>query len=288
MATKKQPGTQVILWEQEMKAAAVKQAAGEKVFEGFKRVQIQGGCMMIDGEAVPGNELDVVVLAAAPLNEFYKEAYNPAKPTVPDCYAYGDPTAEDPEEGMGPKEVEDKQADKCADCWANVMGSADVGRGKACKNIKRLLLTTPDELEDPKKFLKEAEMRSLSIPVMSVKFWAKYVKEVLGEQLQRPYYAVVTTVSVKPDPKSQFTIHFEFKELVNFDQELWDAMKAKHSEALKAIVAPYPRQADLDAASAAQTAPRGRPGAKAPAGRPGAVQGRAGAKAPAAAKKAKF
>lgn len=284
----KKPGTQVILWEEEMKAAAVKQAQGEKVFEGFKRINIQGGFMMIDGEAVPGNELDVVVLAAAPLNEYYSTAYNPAKPTVPDCYAYGDPTADDPEEGMAPKDVEDQQAESCAECPLNVMGSADTGRGKACKNVRRLLVMPASDLEDGAEALKEAELRSLGVPVMSVKNWAKYVKDVLGEEVGRPYFGVVTTVSVKPDPKSQFKIHFAFKELINFDQKLWDAMKAKHNDALKAVVAPYPKQADLDAANAAaqNNAPaRGKGGSKAPAKAP--ARGPVG-KQPAAKKTAKY
>ena len=243
-----------------MKAAAVKQAAGEKVFEGFKRVNIQSGFLMIDGEPVTGNALDVVVLASTPLNEYYSTAYNPAKPSVPDCYAYGDPTAEDPEEGMAPSDdVEDKQAETCAECPKNVMGSADTGRGKACKNVRRLLLITEDGIESADS-LKEAEERSLGIPVTSVRNWAKYVKEVLGDELQRPYYGVVTTISIKPDPKTQFKVNFAFKELVNFDQALWETMRAKHTAAVKAIVAPFPKQSDLDAQQAvAPPKGRGRP-----------------------------
>lgn len=261
MATKKTPGTAVILWEEEMKAASVKQAAGEKVFgEGFARININGGVMAIDGEAVEGNSIDVVVLAAVPLNEYYSTPYNPAQPTVPDCYAYGDPDAQDPEDGMAPLEVENKQGDDnglCAGCWANEMGSADVGRGKACKNIRRLLLVTEDSLESAET-LTASEPRSLSVPVMSVKHWAKYVKEVLAEELERPYYGVVTTVSVVPDPKSQFVIKFTFKELITFDQPLWEAMKAKTANARKDIIAPYPRQADLDAKGAKPMKPHGR------------------------------
>lgn len=261
MATKTtKPGTQVILWEQEMKAAAVKQAAGEKVFEGFKKINVQSGFMMIDGEPVKDNTLDVIVLAAVPLNEYYSTAYNPAKPTVPDCYAYGDPKAEDPEEGMAPGDVEDQQSTKCDGCEKNVFGSADTGRGKACKNVRRLLVMTDDSLDN----MKDAEERSLSIPVMSVANWAKYVKNVLGDEIGRPYYGVVTTISVKPDPKSQYRMHFAFKELINFDQDLWAAMKAKTEAAMKAIIAPYPKQSDLDANAAAKAPPPKKGGKAAP------------------------
>lgn len=292
MATKKSPGTAVILWEAEMKAAAVKQAAGEKVWGegGIGRININGGVMMIDGEAVEGNSLDVVVLAATPLNEYYDSPYTPGRPTVPACYAYGDPNADDPEDGMAPGEVEDKQGDDnglCAGCWANQMGSADVGRGKACKNVRRMLLVTEDALEGAEA-LSGAEVRSLSVPVMSVKHWAKYVKEVLADELGRPCYGVVTTVSVAPDPKSQFVIKFAFKELINFDQPLWEAMKAKTTAALKDVIAPFPKQSDLDAAQASKApAPRGRAAPQAAKGTPAPGKAAPGKPAPGKAAPAK-
>jgi hypothetical protein len=116
---------------------------------------------------------------------------------------------------------------------------------------------------------------------MSVRNWAKYMKDVVAEELQRPYYGVVTTISVVPDPKSQFKINFAFKELVNFDAELWAAMKKKTTDCAKEIVAPYPHQAELDAARAAeqQKAPagKGKPGGKTIPIKP--VAGKPGAKA---------
>lgn len=259
----KKSGSAVILWEQEMKASAVKQAAGEKVFDGFKRINIQGGVMMIDGDAVQGNSLDVVVIGAVHLNEWYQTAYNSSKPTVPSCYAYGDNQLDDPESNMHPADtVEDKQGDddgKCAGCWANQMGSADTGRGKACKNGRRLVVVTEDVMESADT-LKDAEERSLSVPVMSVKNWAKYLKDVLAAELGRPYYGVVTTISVVPDPKSQFVIKFAFKQLIDFTQETWDAMKAKTAAVEKSIAAPYPAQSVLDAnAAPGKPAGRGQP-----------------------------
>lgn len=256
-ATKK-PGTAIMPWEAQMKAAAVKQSAREKVFSGgLARIQIQNGFMMVDGELVEGNSLDVVALFSVHLNEYYSKPYNPKTPTVPDCYAYGNEEDEDPEATMKPQDnVENKQqcdaegadVDGCADCWANEMGSADTGRGKACKNVRRLVLVTEDALESAEA-LAEAEMRSLSVPVMSVRNWAKYVKDVLADELERPYYGVVTTISVVPDPKSQFKINFAFKELVNFDQDLWETMQKKIVEAGKLATEPYPSQADLDEAN---------------------------------------
>lgn len=263
----KKPGNAVILWESEMKAAAVKQAAGEKVFDGVKRIQIQSGFMMIDGEQVKDNKLDVVILGAVHLNEWYETAYNSAKPTVPSCYAYSDNKLDDPEGSMQPSDnVENKQGGedgKCAGCWANAMGTADTGRGKACKNGRRLVMVTEDMLESAEA-LRDAEERTLGVPVMSGKNWAKYVKDVLAAELGRPYYGVVTTISVVPDPKSQFQIKFAFKQLIDFTQETWDAMKAKVASVESSIVSPFPKQSDLDDKAPAKPAGRTAPGKPAP------------------------
>lgn len=267
MATKpKTPGTSVILWETEMKAAALKKASVEKTFDGGKRINIQGGFLMIDDELVEGNSLDVVILSSVHINEYYNSVYTPGQPTVPVCYAFGDETLDDPEASMAPlSTVDEVQNPTCEGCWANQMGSADTGRGKACKNGRRLMVVTDDALESPEA-LAAAEERSINVPVMSVKNWAKYVKDVLAETMSRPCYGVVTTIAPVPDPKSQFKVTFKFKELINFDQPLWDAMKARVAGADKALCTPYPSQAELDAANAKPAAPaRKGPPAKAAA-----------------------
>lgn len=267
MATKsKTSGTSVILWEAEMKAAAIKKASVEKSFEGGKRINIQGGLLTIDDELVEGNSLDVVILSSVHINEYYNTAYTPGTPTVPVCYAFGDESLEDPEGEMAPQDnVDDLQHAKCSDCWANQMGSADTGRGKACKNGRRLMVLTEDALADPEA-LAAAEERSINVPVMSVKAWAKYTKDVLAETMSRPCYGVVTTIRPVPDPKSQFKLTFTFKELINFDQALWDAMKLRVAAADKALCTPYPRQAELDAANVKPAAPA----RKGPTGKPAA------------------
>lgn len=282
------PGTALMPWEGEMKAAVVAQASVEKLQAGVKRINIANGRMMVDDQHIEGDSLDVVVIGAVFLNEYYSRPYDPRKPTVPDCYAYSAKDAEDPEASMAPTDsVEDQQATSCADCEKNVMGSADVGRGKACKNVRRLLLVTEDALESPEALL-EAEERSLSVPVMSTFNWARYLKTVLAEEVERPYYGVVTTVSVVPDNKSQFKIEFAFKELINFDQPMWDAMKKKVAGAYATLAAPYPSQADLDANSAPPARPLKPAGKAAQMMQKGKPAGKGAAPAPAAKKAAKY
>lgn len=252
MATKKPTGTAVVPWEEEMKSSLVKQVANAKS-TGVRRIAIQGGILSVDDAPVEGNELNVIVLGAVHENQYYTQEYDPDHPTVPACYALGDPEAEDQEEGMAPHaEAEDPQGDDdnmCAGCEHNQFGSAEKGRGKACKNIRRLMLLTEDAV-DSAADLKSAEHRMLKVPVMSAKLWSNYVRDVLGTQVERPYFGVVTKIKIVPDRKSQFLITFAFERLIEFDQELWQTMKAKVAAANKALTEPYPKQAELDAMQA--------------------------------------
>src|SRR5574337_71349 len=98
-------------------------------------ITIRGGVMMVDKNKVKDNELDVVILAAVHENQWYTSKFDPDSIQTPDCYAIG---AE--EEGLAPHaDSADKQGDEngmCANCEHNKMGSADTGRGKACKNVR--------------------------------------------------------------------------------------------------------------------------------------------------------
>lgn len=286
MATKKAPAAKastsraLSVWEEKMAAAADKSAKQEKDVSGLKGISTRNGVLTVDEQPVPGNELDVVVLVAVHENQYHTKPYDPNVPQIPDCYAFGDPDAEDPEGEMAPhEEAEDRQGDDaglCANCWANDMGSAAVGRGKACKNVRRLALVTADAIGSAED-LKDTEVRVLKVPVMSVKGWALYVKNTLKEELRRPYWGVVTTVKVVPDAKSQFRITFTFKELIDFDDDLYEALEKKQAEIKPQLTAPYVKMEPAPA-----PAPRGRQAqqraaapAPAPRGKPVVPVGRA-------------
>lgn len=297
MAAKKQTGTAVVAWEAEMAAKALVAAAAEKAWGSYKSISTQGGIMKVDDEPVEDNKLSCVVLSFIHENQYYDQPFNPRVMTPPKCYAYSDPTEADQEaavaamaphekaemkQGFGPEDEQGGEGASCSTCWANQMGTADTGRGKACKNIRKLALVTPDALESAEA-MAQAEVRFLKVPVMSTKGWGKYVRT-LSEDMQRPPYGVVTTISVVPDADSQFFIEFEFEELVQFDQELWEAMQKKIAEINPALVIPYPSAEELAAQQAAKPARPGKPGAK---GKP-TPKGKAAAKPAPKAKGRKF
>ncbi len=245
------------VWEQKMADAADKGAKQERDVSGLKGISTRGGVLSVDEQPVPGNELDVVILVAVHENQYHDKPFDANNPSIPACYSFGDPDAEDPENGMKPhEESPDPQGDDnglCANCWANAMGSASVGRGKACKNVRRLGLITADALASPED-VNDTEVRVLKVPVMSVKGWALYVKNTLREEMRRPCWGVVTTIKVVPDTKSQFRIAFTFKELIDFDDALFDAVEKKINATKPQLIAPY---VQMEAAPA--PAPRGRP-----------------------------
>lgn len=219
-------------WEQEMEEAATKQAAAEKP-TGNKSISTRGGKLSIDGNDVEDSELEVIVLAAVHANLYYEGRYDPENPTTPVCYAFGE--GDEPE---GPHDDStDKQSDTCAECEKNQWGSADQGRGKACKNTRKLAVMLKDDLDD----IEKAEVRTMSIPPTQLRGWSSYVRNKLLD-LKRPTWGVVTKISCRPDPKTQINISFNFVELVQFDDGMYEQMKKKAAQVVETLVQPFPKQ----------------------------------------------
>ena len=144
VAAKKTPVTTALVkWDEEMAAAAQRGASAEKL-SGFATLSTRGGILAVDGTPVPGNALRGVVIAFAHENQYYTAEFDSDNPQPPACYSFGDVEAANPEPGMAPHaNAADPQGDdngQCAGCWANAMGTAVKGKGKACKNVRRALI----------------------------------------------------------------------------------------------------------------------------------------------------
>jgi hypothetical protein len=260
-------------WMEEMAKAATKQAAAERTGGNFAAIHLRGGILTIDDKKVPGNELDTVVLAAVSENQFYTGGFDPSNPSTPSCYAFSEPgqDAKEAEATMAPHpSAPHPVSETCKSCPNNVMGSGtdqngNPSKGKACKNVKRLLLTTADVVDDVSK-IEAAEVRALKISVMNVKHWANYV-HMVADDTQRPVYGVVTKIGVEPDLKSQFKINFSLDSLVEFTGETYQAIVKKVAQAEKDIVLPYPVMEAQPAAAPKQrmAVPTGAAAKKAPA-----------------------
>jgi hypothetical protein len=139
----------------------------------------------------------------------------------------------------------------------NEWGTAAQGRGKACSNRRRLAIIPAGtykplgkgggfelDLFDEAAPFRDAETAYMKIPVMSVKGFAAYLKQV-AEQFDRPLWGVVTRVYVEPDPKSQFRVKFELVEVIE-DDDIMQTLMARHKTAESEIAFPYLPRSDDD------------------------------------------
>jgi hypothetical protein len=252
----------VVNWEEQMEKDAQVAAEMEKNTGGGQFFSVRGGQLSFNGATLPGNEMIAVVVDSIFENAFYEGKFDPDSPTPPTCFAF-----DRVEEDLKPHEVvfqhEQAQNETCHGCPMNQWASADTGRGKACKNARRLALisagqvnqkTGDYELEDEEGAFAKAPMGFLKVPVTSVAAWGSMVKQVAGT-FKRPPHGIYMHVKVVPDAKTQFKV--QFTPLDKLPNEVMAAVMARREEAMATIEQPY----NLDqepAAAPAKTSARGR------------------------------
>lgn len=220
---------EIVNYDEVLAQLAKKATAAEK--PSSSSISARAGILSYNGTPVPGNKLECIIIASTHANLLYDEKYDPNSPKSPICYAY----CEDPEaEGavMKPHPKASKpQAESCDNCKWNEWGSdPDGGRGKACKNTRRLaILPAGVELED----VQTAEVATMALPVMTVsKKWAPYVHK-LATLYNRPPLAMKTMLGTQPDQKAQFMITFD--DVGPVDNSLIGALMKK-AEGMKPIL----------------------------------------------------
>lgn len=184
----------------EMLAAMAKKATAiEKPTT--SNIGTKAGILTYNGTPVPENKLNVIVIASTHANLYYEGAYDEKNPTNPVCYAYSEDG-----EGMRPHPKSSKpQHTDCASCQWNAWESdPSGGRGKACKNTRRLAVIPADTTVVD---LPTAEIATMQLPVTSVKVWAQYVNK-LSTLFARPPLGVYTTIGSVPDRQTTFKLTF--------------------------------------------------------------------------------
>lgn len=214
-------------WDAELAKHAA--AASEKEHVGGKSLSARAGILNIAGEPVAGNKLRVIVLGSVFRNAFYENKFDADNVQSPSCAAI----AEDEEQLKPADTVEFKQHDTCNGCPQNAYGTADTGKGKACKNGRRLMLLSGDDISA--QALRDGEMLGFDLPVTSVKGWSMYVKG-LASNFKRPPFAVITEIGAVPDPKVQFRITFRMVD--GIDAEVGAVVMKRRDEALKDLLRP--------------------------------------------------
>lgn len=274
MATvkEKKSGTGVITWQEQLEADAAIAAKQEESTSTSNFFGLKAGQLTWQGEPVKGNEMVCVILDSILENVYYAGSYDSEVPQAPQCYAFGRngsmaPHAKVVEEGTA-------QHPTCDGCQWNEFGTAEKGKGKACRNSRRLaiivagtLLKGEYELFAEAHSFESAQIGFMKLPVTSVKAYAAYVKQLYGA-LKMPPHGVVTRISVVPDAKTQFRVEFEAYS-AKLPDEVMGVIMGRRKEAMATIEFTYSK---IDPEKEANAAPGKRGTSRPPVNRPAAAK----------------
>ncbi len=256
-------GGAVMNYEEELARQAAIAAGMEESTATGQFFSTKGGVLAFNGSPIPGNELPVIVLDSILENVFYEGRYDPDQISGPKCFAF----ARTDDELVPHELVNEKQHDACTGCPQNEWGSADTGKGKACRNTRRLALIpagTIDKngavvLEDDAEHFEKAGVAYIRLPLTSVKGYSAIVKQVAGV-MRRPPHGVVMKMSLVPDPKTQFKIVFQPIEAVAKD--ILPIIMKRNTEQQALTAFPYQPMDEVAAAPAKKQGKPVRPAAR--------------------------
>jgi hypothetical protein len=230
----KEPGTAIVTWKEKMAMVTAQAAAMEAPKGGF--LSFKSGRLSYDDTPIPGDKMNVVIIDFLLENGMFREKYNAMKPASPMCYAFG---REESELKPHP-DCEEPQHTDCATCPNNEWGSdPEGGRGKACKNSRRIAVIPADTLLSGVDAIKKANVVMCKLPVTSIKIFSKYVNQIV-KVLEKPPFAMVTELSLTPNPATIFQVNWKAVDEVRGD-DLLQALYEKHVATEKLLFQPYPK-----------------------------------------------
>lgn len=166
-----------------------------------------------DGTSSPG-PLAAIVLDWRTARVYYSKPFNAKEITAPDCWAQGSDV-----DGLAPPDsVKAKQNDVCAGCPKNEWGSAPTGKGKACKDTRKLAVVPAGATD-------ETEPMTLLVSPTGVKHFDNYVNQLGSGDDGRMPIEVITHFAFDPDADYP-TVRFG-RPLPLDDEHLMIAMKLR-------------------------------------------------------------
>lgn len=188
-STKRKTSNLPVNYEEQMAAEAAEIAKRIAAPTGDRIRMSNKGFRTPDG--MEGDELEVVIVDFTSTNLFYDSPYDRDNPQSAACFAIGaEPTLMVPSPNSPVK-----QAETCAACPNNQFGSADNGKGKACKNMRMLALMPSTALDDPDE---DAPIWTMSVPPTSLKAFDGYVSSLANKHRKIPI-GVVTRIYQDPN-----------------------------------------------------------------------------------------
>lgn len=233
----------------ELAAAAKDVAAKERPT--VSKISLKSGVLHYMDEPMEGSAMDVVVISSVYRNVFYAGRYDPNNIVNPNCFSLSD----DDEDTMVPHpNVAEPVSATCVGCpnaeWGSDPNSPS-GRGKWCKQSRRLVVLPADALASPKA-VKESELALLDVPVTSVGNWANFVNT-LSTGSKLPFWAAVANLASRPHPKKQVELIFTPLRAIT-DVEVLRAVMVRREDAQKIALTPWDETMTAEAQAAAEAA----------------------------------
>lgn len=224
-------------WKERLAADAKAAAAKER--PSVSKISLRAGQLKYGDQPVKGNVLPCIVLLAAHRNTYYDKPFDPNNLANPVCFAVSvDGEGMEAHENVPDENLPGGPDHRgCQGCPNNEWGSDPKGgRGKACKEGRRLIILPADAAQSPEA-AKAAEMAIIDIPVTSGKNYSNFVNG-LAAAAGVPPWAALTDVSTQPDAKTQFKVTFTPKQVVE-DEAVLEALHARMAEAERIALQPY-------------------------------------------------
>lgn len=224
-------GTEVTNWQEELAKSAKEVANKER--PAVSQIGLRAGIMMYQGQAIPGNKLDVIILSSAVEYRYDTKSFDPNNITPPDCFAL----SLDGEDMVPNDSAVAQQAPTCAECPMSKWTPNPKKPGKnhkPCKEKRRLALLPADVLKTGN--AKTAELALLNVPTTSIKNWATFVNTINAEYA-RPPWAMVAEISAAPHMTNQFEV--KFKPLSPIPDEFLGEIRARIAAAEAQLLTPY-------------------------------------------------
>lgn len=234
----KKQNNKVAKYDEIFAEEAKKYIKKEKISLG-QTISLRGGVMSIGDKPIPGNSIVCVILESAFVNTLYEGDFNPDELAPPVCYA----VAIEEDDLAPPAAIKDKVNDTCQGCVNNEWGSAARGRGKACRNGRRLAIIPAGEIDKKSKQVSiydtvdefsDTDIVHLGLSPTNIKAYSKYVHEIF-DVVQRPPFGVITKISVEPNAGTVFRVVFEYLEPIN-DSDILDVVYKRHLAASDGIL----------------------------------------------------
>jgi hypothetical protein len=224
-------GTEITNWSEVLAKEAKEVASRER--PATSQIGLRAGVMMYQGQQIPGNNLDCIIIASCTEQRYDTKPFDPNNITPPDCHAL---SISGEEMVPSPKSVI-VQADRCDNCphfhWAP--NPKRPGKNhKACKEKRRLALLPASVLKDGN--FKTAELATLSVPTTSVKYWGVWVNS-LNAEWSRPSWTMLANISVRPHPQNQFEVNF--KTISPIPDEFLSQIRSRIAAAEEILLTPY-------------------------------------------------